>query len=170
MQSLPKANKMDFIVHKATELGTCKIVPFLSSRSIPKLSPEKTRVKVSRWRNIAVQAARQCSGASIPEIGEIIHFEEAVSQPGPESMKLIFWEEETQKGIKEALCDARYNGVKDISVIVGPEGGFTREEVARATEKGFISVTLGKQVLKVDTAVLTILSIIQYEKGMFGED
>ena len=167
MQSLPKANKMDFIVHKATELGVCRIVPFLSSRSIPRLSLEKGRMKTARWHGVAVQAARQCSGADIPEITDILSFEEALSWPGNGVLKIILWEEETGKGIKQLLCDTRHDGVRDIAVIVGPEGGFSQEEVARAMDAGFISVSLGRQVLKVDTAVLTILSIIQYEKGMF---
>lgn len=167
MQSLPKANKMDFIVQKATELGADRIVPFLSSRSVPRLSAEKTSPKIARWRNIAVEAARQCGRADIPGIDEILSFEEALLQPEHKTLNIIFWEEETGKGVREVLCDQRYNGVKAISVIVGPEGGFTKEEVARAMEKGFVSVSLGRQVLKVETAALTILSIIQYEKGMF---
>lgn len=168
IQSLPKANKMDFIVQKATELGADRIVPFLSSRSVPRLSTEKTRLKIARWQHIAVEAARQCGRADIPVIDEILSFEEALTQTESESLNMIFWEEETGKGVREVLCDQRYDGVKAISVIVGPEGGFTKEEVTRAGEKGFVSVSLGRQVLKVETAALTILSIIQYEKGMFG--
>ena len=168
MQSLPKANKMDFIVRKATELGADRIVPFLSSRSIPRLSAEKTSSKITRWRNIALEAARQCGRADIPGIDEILSFEEALLQPEHKILNIIFWEEEAAKGVREVLCDKRYDGVKAISVIVGPEGGFTKEEVTRAGEKGFVSVSLGRQVLKVETAALAILSIIQYEKGMFG--
>jgi 16S rRNA (uracil1498-N3)-methyltransferase len=168
MQSLPKANKMDFIVQKATELGADRIVPFLSSRSIPRLSTEKTRLKIARWQHIAVEAVRQCGRVDIPVIDEILSFEEALLQPEHKTLNIIFWEEETGKGVREVLCDQRYDGVKAISVIVGPEGGFTKEEVSRAVEKGFVSVSLGRQVLKVETAALTILSIIQYEKGMFS--
>jgi len=168
MQSLPKANKMDFIVQKATELGADRIVPFLSSRSIPRLSTEKTRLKIARWQHIAVEAVRQCGRVDIPVIDEILSFEEALLQPEHKTLNIIFWEEETGKGVREVLCDKRYDGLKAISVIVGPEGGFTKEEVSRAVEKGFVSVSLGRQVLKVETAALTILSIIQYEKGMFG--
>jgi 16S rRNA (uracil1498-N3)-methyltransferase len=168
MQSLPKANKMDFIVQKATELGVGRIVPFLSSRSVPRLSTEKAGHKVMRWRNIAVEAARQCGRANVPGIDEFLSYEEALTQTDNESLNMIFWEEETGKGVRDILTDRRHDGVKAISFIVGPEGGFAKEEVARAAEKGFVSVSLGRQVLKVETAALTILSIVQYEKGMFS--
>jgi len=167
IQSLPKANMMDFIVHKATELGADRIIPFRSSRSVPRLSPEKIRAKMTRWQNIAVQSARQCGRNDIPELIGVLSFEEAVTWPASGNLKIIFWEEETEMGIKQLLGDAQLDGQRDIAIIVGPEGGFSKEEVAKAKEKGFVSVSLGRQVLKVDTAVLTILSIIQYEKGMF---
>ena len=168
MQSLPKADKMDFIVHKATELGACRIIPFQSSRSIPKLSPEKMQLKKKRWQNVADQAARQCGRADIPQLKDVMSFEEALSFPGDGTLKLIFWEEETGKGIRQVMSDVHYSGLKDIAVVVGPEGGFAQEEVAKAVENGFMSVSLGRQVLKVDTAVVAILTIIQYERGMFG--
>lgn len=168
MQSLPKANKMDFIVQKATELGADRILSFQSARSVPRLSPEKTLTKVARWHSIAVEAARQCGRADIPGIDGIMSFEEALSQPVHENLNMIFWEEETGRGVREVLCDRRNDGTKGISVIVGPEGGFTKEEVARAEDRGCVSVSLGRQVLKVETAALAILSIIQYEKGIFG--
>jgi 16S rRNA (uracil1498-N3)-methyltransferase len=168
MQSLPKANKMDFIVQKATELGADRIIPFQSARSIPRLTSEKASLRITRWQNIAVEAVRQCGRADIPEVNDILSFEEAISWPVHETLKVIFWEEESGRGIKQVLCDERYDGIRNISVIVGPEGGFTKEEVSSAVEKGFVSVSLGKQVLKVETAVLAILSIIQYEKGIFG--
>jgi 16S rRNA (uracil1498-N3)-methyltransferase len=169
MQSLPKANKMDFIVQKATELGADRIVPFHSIRSVPRISPEKITPKVTRWQNIAIETARQCGRADVPEIKEIVSFEEAIAWPGMETLKMIFWEEETGKSIKQILSDRRYEGIRDISVVIGPEGGFAKEEVVKAGEKGFVSVSLGRQVLKVETAAVAILSIIQYEKGIFGE-
>ncbi|MCX5854383.1 MAG: 16S rRNA (uracil(1498)-N(3))-methyltransferase [Deltaproteobacteria bacterium] len=168
MQSLPKAGKMDFIVQKATELGVDRIVPFQSERSVPRLSSEKTSLRIKRWQSIAVEAVRQCGRPDIPEVSDILSFEDAISGPGHDTWRIIFWEEESVRGIRDLLRDKRYDGMTNISVVIGPEGGFTKEEVARAVEKGFISVSLGKQVLKVDTAVLAILSIIQYQKGIFG--
>ena len=167
-QALPKANKMDFIVQKATELGADRIIPFQSARSIPRLTADKARFKVSRWRNIATEAARQCGRADIPEVEGILSYEEVIAYPKREKLKIIFWEEESVRGIRQVLRDEKYNGIKDIVVIIGPEGGFLKKEVDRAVDKGFISVSLGRNILKVETAVLTILSIIQYEKGIFS--
>lgn len=167
-QALPKASKMDFIVQKATELGVDRIISFQSVRSVPRLSPDKARAKISRWRSIATEASRQCGRADIPEIGGIVSFEEMLACSEGRSLKIIFWEEESQRGIKEFLHDERYAGANDISVVVGPEGGFSREEIEKAADKGFISVTLGKNILKVETAALAILSIIQYEKDSIG--
>ena len=169
LQALPKANKMDFIVQKATEIGADRIVPFISARSVPIISPEKIPLKITRWQNIAIEAARQCGRADIPEIKGIISFKEAILLPGREALKMIFWEEESERSMKQVLNDKQYEGIRDVFVVVGPEGGFTKEEVVNAGQKEFVSVSLGRQVLKVETAVLSILSIIQYEKGIFSE-
>jgi len=169
-QALPKANKMDFIIQKATELGADRIVPFQSARSVPRLTADKARFRISRWRNIATEAARQCGRVDIPEVSNILSYEEVIASDETEKLKLIFWEEESARGIKQVLRDEKYNGVKSIVAVVGPEGGFSKEEVDVAVEKGFISVSLGRNILKVETAALAILSIIQYEKGIFGGD
>jgi 16S rRNA (uracil1498-N3)-methyltransferase len=167
-QALPKANKMDSIVRKATELGACRITPFQSARSVPRLTADKSRARVSRWRSIATEAARQCGRADIPEVNDVLSFDAMLAMAEGGALKIIFWEEESERGVKKLLRDKKCEGAKDISVIVGPEGGFSREEVERAVKKGFISVSLGKNVLKVETAAVTILSIIQYELGIFG--
>ena len=169
-QALPKANKMDSIVRKATELGASKIIPFQSARSIPRLTADKARARVSRWRNIATEAARQCGRSDIPDVCDVLSFNEMLATAEGGALKIIFWEEESERGAKEVLRDKSCEGAKDISVIVGPEGGFSREEVERAVKKGFISVSLGKNILKVETAAVTILSIIQYELGIFGRE
>ena len=167
-QALPKANKMDSIVQKATELGACRIIPFRSARSIPRLTADKARARVSRWRSIATEAARQCGRADIPELNDVLSFEEALASAEGGVLKIIFWEEEAERGIKNLLREKRCEGARDISVVVGPEGGFSKAEVESAVRSGFISVSLGKNILKVETAAVTILSIIQYELGIFG--
>jgi 16S rRNA (uracil1498-N3)-methyltransferase len=168
LQALPKANKMDSIVRKATELGAFRIIPFRSARSVPQLTAEKAHARVSRWRSIATEAARQCGRADIPEVDDVLSFEEVLASTEGAALKIIFWEEESERGIKKILRDNRYEGARDITVMIGPEGGFSREEVASAVKRGFISVSLGRNVLKVETAAVTILSIIQYELGIFG--
>ncbi|MEN6318681.1 MAG: 16S rRNA (uracil(1498)-N(3))-methyltransferase [Syntrophaceae bacterium] len=167
-QALPKAGKMDFIVQKATELGADRIIPFLSSRSIPQLTAEKATLKISRWNTIAAEAAKQCGRADIPEISDILSFNKMLAYPEREGLKIFFWEEESEKGIKDVLHNTKHEMIERIAVVIGPEGGFTKEEVSNAVEMGFISVSLGRNILKVETAALTILSIIQYEKGIFS--
>ena len=167
-QALPKAGKMDFIIQKATELNADRIVPFRSSRSIPQLTKDKASLKLSRWQNIATEAARQCGRADIPKITGILSFDEMLAYSGREDLKVIFWEEESEKGIKDVLHDKKNDMARCISLVIGPEGGFTKEEVCRAVKMGFISVSLGRNILKVETAVLSILSIIQYEMGIFS--
>ena len=168
LQALPKANKMDSIVRKATELGARRIIPFRAARSVPQLTAEKADVRVSRWRSIATEAARQCGRADIPEVSDVLSFEEMLASVEGAPLKIIFWEEESERGIKKLLRENKYEGAKDVTVMIGPEGGFSREEVESAVRRGFISVSLGRNVLKVETAAVTIISIIQYELGIFG--
>lgn len=167
-QSVPKAGKMDFIIQKATELGISKIIPVISRRSIPKFSETKMTAKVSRWRKIAVEASRQCGRVVVPDITNIVSFDKMVTLPGDKDCKIILWEEETSRGFKTVLQDPAGENGKDFFIIVGPEGGLTREEVESARANGFVSVTLGTYILRTETVGLAVLSILQYERGMFG--
>lgn len=167
-QSLPKSDKMDFITQKATELGVSSIVPFCSSRSIPRLDGDKARRRVERWRKIALEASRQSGRSDIPQIKEITGFDEMLATADPSSLRLIFWEAESGRGIKDVLRSRENERIRDFFIVVGPEGGFSGEEVHRAMTAGMISVSLGRQVLKLETAAIAILSIFQYEKGLIG--
>lgn len=167
-QSVPKAGKMEFIIQKATELGITKIVPVISRRSIPKFSETKMTAKVSRWRKIAVEASRQCGRAVIPDITDIFTFDKMVKLPGENDHRIILWEEETTHGLKTILQDGTEKNRNDFFIVVGPEGGFTREEVELARINGFTSATLGTYILRTETVGLAVLSILQYERGMFG--
>lgn len=169
-QALTKGNKMDFIIQKASELGVKRIIPFKSSRSIPKLSENKIPLKISRWHRIAIEASRQCGREDVPEITDIITYDKVLKYPGKGAFKIIFWEKESKIGIKEILRDKKYDGITDFFIIVGPEGGFSKEEIEMASSVGFLSVSLGRLVLRVETAALAILSILQYEKGAFGNE
>ncbi len=167
-QSIPKAGKMEFILQKATELGITKIIPVISRRSIPKFSGPKMTAKVSRWRKIAIEASRQCGRAVIPDITDIVSFDEMVTLPGENDCRIILWEEETTQGLKTILQNPTGKDRNDYFIVVGPEGGFTREEVESARANGFTSVTLGTYILRTETVGLAVLSILQYERGMFG--
>jgi 16S rRNA (uracil1498-N3)-methyltransferase len=168
-QALPKAGKMDLIVRNAAELGADTIIPFAAARSVSRVAPEKTALKSTRWQKIAREAARCCRSTQITEVLPISSFEDMLTKATSPSLRLIFWEEEEQKSIKDILTDQAWALAKDIFIVVGPEGGFSKEEIARAKETGFISVSLGKQILKVETAATAIISIIQYEKGIFSK-
>lgn len=167
-QAIPKAEKMEAIIRHATELGAGRIIPFFAKRSIPRWPPVKSPQKRDRWQRIAVEASRQCGRTDIPEIGEIASFDEMLRSGQPGGLNLICWEEESATGIREILRDPRHEGIKTFLVIVGPEGGFDKDEIAQALPAGFLSVSLGKRVLRVDTAAAAVLSILQYERDALG--
>jgi 16S rRNA (uracil1498-N3)-methyltransferase len=156
---------MDGIIRHATELGAGRIVPFFAERSVPRWQPEQLSRKRERWRKIAVEASRQCGRSDITEIGEIVTFERMLLDIPESGLRLIPWEEETARGIREVLRDPARVGMKEFILVIGPEGGFSVEEIERARRAGFLSVSLGKRVLRVETASLAVLAILQYEKG-----
>ena len=167
-QAIPKAEKMDGIIRHATELGAGRIIPFLAERSVPRWPEAKWPQKRERWQKIALEAARQSGRIDIPEIGGIASFTGMLEAARSGEMKLIPWEEESGLGIREVLRDPRYDGMKSIHLVIGPEGGFSRDEIDRARGAGFLSVSLGRRVLRVETAALAVLAILQYERGALG--
>jgi 16S rRNA (uracil1498-N3)-methyltransferase len=167
-QAIPKANKMDLIIKSAAELGTDVIIPFAAARSVSRITSEKAPSKVARWRKIAGEASR-CSRASrITQVTPASSFAAMLKQAGDKSVKMIFWEEEEKNSIKAALRNKNLDAAFDYFIIVGPEGGFSKEEVMAAKKAGFLSISLGRQILKVETAAAAIISIVQYEKGIFS--
>lgn len=167
-QSLPKGRKMEFIIQKATELGVNHIIPFISSRSIPRLAGDRAAAKVARWRKVAVEASRQCGRADVPEVSEILSFDEMLRSADGDALRIILWEGEEERGIREILTDERHKDSPGQCVVIGPEGGFSWEEIERARQRGFLSASLGRLILRTETAPLAVLSILQYEKGLFG--
>ncbi len=167
-QAIPKAEKMDGIIRHATELGVGRIIPFLAERSIPRWPAAKWPQKRERWQKIAVEAARQSGRIDIPEIGGIASFAEMLDSARNGDLKLIPWEEESGIGIREVLRNPKYDMMKSFSLVIGPEGGFGKEEINRARGAGFLSVSLGKRVLRVETAALAVVAILQYECGALG--
>jgi 16S rRNA (uracil1498-N3)-methyltransferase len=167
-QAIPKADKMEAIIRHATELGVGRIIPFHAERSIPRWPAEKSPQKRERWQKIAIEASRQCGRADIPEIGEITSLIEALRSTHPGWLNLICWEEESAKGIREVLRNPKNNGIRGFLLVIGPEGGFDKKEIDQAQQAGFISVSLGKRVLRVDTAAVAVIAILQYESGTLG--
>jgi 16S rRNA (uracil1498-N3)-methyltransferase len=161
LQSLLKGEKMDFVIQKATELGVKEIRPVLTERS----QVIETR-KLPRWRKIAEEASRQCGRDIIPLIHEPVDFSSlfgGVSRPSGDG--IIFWE----KG-GEALSEAltRFSGCSAISLVTGPEGGFSENEMRQACACGFVAATLGKRILRAETAAIAAVSIAQFALGDLG--
>jgi len=167
-QALPKGDKMEFIVQKATELGVARVIPFRSTRTIPRRTEERAARRLERWRRIAAEAAEQCGRADVPEIAETLSFAEALGAAGPGAVKILFWEAETERSIREVLKSDEARSAKEFFLVVGPEGGLSGEEAETARQAGFITASLGRLVLRVETAALAILAILQYECGLIG--
>lgn len=158
--AIPKHFKFDSIVDKATQLGAFKIVPLITERTIVRLSAIKMDAKISRWKKIAIEAAKQSNRIYVPEISSIYNFADFVEQIPDFGFAII-----AHLG-KDALSLKRVLGgktPKDVLVFVGPEGDFTEQEVKTAESNGAICVSLGENVLRCDTAVNMILSILNYE-------
>lgn len=167
-QAIPKASKMDTIVKSAAELGTDAIIPFDAARSVSRVTGEKSCLKVARWQKIAGEAARCCHSSSIAKVSEVMSYADMLDSAGNDALRLIFWEEESQKTVKDVLTDKSFAAAKNFFIVIGPEGGFSKDEIIMAKENGFVSISLGRQILKVETAATAIISIIQYEKGIFS--
>ncbi|MFO7568971.1 MAG: 16S rRNA (uracil(1498)-N(3))-methyltransferase [Smithellaceae bacterium] len=168
-QAVPKAGKMDVIVKTAAELGADEIIPFTAVRSVGRIEGDRAGAKVARWQKIVVEAARCCRSSRVARMAPLMTFDRMLSCAGTDALKMIFWEEEDQTTIRDALTAPASAQATDYFIIVGPEGGLSRDEIEQARRAGFMSVTLGRQILKVETAAAAILSIVQYEKGIFSQ-
>lgn len=164
-QSLLKGEKMDYLTQKATELGVRRIIPFFSSRSVPLLEKSARLKRHHRWERIAIEASKQCGRGVVPKIEPLQEYSEMLQFASSDSLCLILWEREGVK-LREILESSKER-MKIFSVI-GPEGGFSREEVEEAKRVGFIPITLGRRILRAETASLSLLSILQYERGDIG--
>ena len=168
-QGIPKGDKMETIVQKCVELGVSEIVPVSCSRCVVKLDEKKAAAKVARWQGIAEAAAKQSKRAVIPKVGMPLSMKAAVSQAKDADFKMIPYElaegAEQTREIFESLrtaaaqtSDAR----RTLAIFIGPEGGFTEEEIALAEDAGFTPVTLGHRILRTETAGLVVLAWIVY--------
>jgi len=164
-QSLLKGEKMDYLIQKATELGVEEIIPFLSSRSVPLLERSKRLKRHQRWEKIAIEASKQCGREVVPRVESFQDYSEMLQKVSPSALCLILLEREGVK-LKEIL--ERSKERKRIFFVIGPEGGFSEAEVDEAKRAGFVPVTLGRRILRAETASLCFLSIVQYEQGDIG--
>lgn len=160
IQSVPKKNKMGYIVEKATELGVNVIIPVITARTIPEWSEAKKGARIGRWEKIAQEAAKQSGRTSLPSINPLSTLQEALKYVNGYDMKLIAVLNEKTVKLKDILRGAP--GGK-IAIAIGPEGDFTAQETEEAQKLGFKAVTLGPRVLKSDTAALAVISMVNYE-------
>ena len=182
IQAIPKKEKMDYIVEKATELGVSCIIPVMTARTVPDWNEAKTASSAERWRKISLEAAKQCGRSDLPEIKPVTDFTGAVLSKfstAPTApvydLKLIAALSDKAIKLKDALkgtvqsIEERSRRLnvgyvpKAIISAIGPEGDFTPEEIELAKKSGFKIVNLGQRVLKSDTAGLAVLAIINYE-------
>ena len=159
-QGLPKSDKMDLIVQKATELGVASIIPVVTERTIVKLKDEEKRI--GRWQKICREAAMQSNRPDIPSVGPVLSFIDflRISHPESGSLLLLPWEEATLP-LKSVLRQKQE--ACRIVVLIGPEGGFSRKEAELAQAGGFHLVSLGQNILRTETAAIALLGMIQYE-------
>ena len=161
-QCLPKGDKMELIIQKAVELGVYQIVPVASKRCVVKLEDKKAAAKVRRWQGIAEAAAKQSRRRIIPEVASVMTFRESLVYADAMDVKLLPYElaegMEKTKGIIGSLKEGQR-----IAVFIGPEGGFEEDEAAEALKAGFASITLGRRILRTETAGLTVMGWIMYQ-------
>lgn len=165
-QGIPKADKMDYIIQKCVELGVKKIVPVITDRTIVKIENQKDAIKkTERWQKIVQEAAKQCNRGIIPIVALPMKFDEALKLAAEAEFSIIPYEKEMENGLK-GLLKNRY---ENISVIIGPEGGFSENEIKDAVNKGIKPVTLGPRILRTETAGIAVMSILMYELGDVGK-
>ncbi len=166
-QGMPKKDKLELIIQKAVELGACEIVPVMTKRTVVKLSEEKKiNKRLERWQSIAYAAAKQCDRGIIPTVHKPVSYEEALAMADQLDYNVIPYElqtgmEEARKIVDQA-CKQR-----SLGIFIGPEGGFEPEEVERAMTRNIHPMTLGKRILRTETAGMALLSILMFQ--MQGE-
>ena len=161
-QGLPKADKMELIIQKAVELGVYEIIPMAAKRCVVKLDDKKAKAKITRWQGIAEAAAKQSKRGIIPQVTEVMSFAEAVKRAADMDVRLIPYElAEGMEKTRELI--GQLGAGQSIAVFIGPEGGFEETEVQLAMESGIEPITLGRRILRTETAGLTVMAWIMYQ-------
>lgn len=161
-QGLPKGDKMELIIQKAVELGVYAIIPVAMKNCVVKLDEKKAAGKVKRWQGIAESAAKQSKRSMIPEIVEPMTYREAVKMAADFDVKLVPYENERGMLATKEAMEAVKPG-DSVGIFIGPEGGFTPEEITMAREEGMQLISLGKRILRTETAGFVTLAILMYQ-------
>jgi len=162
IQGLPKGDKLDLVLQKATELGVSAVWPVLTERSVARPRPEALGTRHARWQRIVDEAARQSGRAEVPEVAPLRSMEEAARGLGSGMRLLVLDEEERNERLGTAAGDGA------VALIVGPEGGLAREEVRLLHDLGGVPVSLGPLVLRTETAGLAALAVLRHLDGLLG--
>jgi len=189
-QGVSLGEKMDFILQKVTELGVVEITPIITARCNVKLSKDRWNKKISRWQKIIISACEQCGRNILPKLNQAITFADFVAQNKAETKIIldpngllscrdlpvlrpslltggIAASRKSEKLVLDPAIKPRDNGICDISILIGPEGGFTTEEIKLAGQYNFLGIKLGTRILRTETAGVAITSILQARYGDF---
>lgn len=163
-QALIKSHPMEYLIQKVTELGIHSIHPFYSERTVLQLKSAHLKNKMDRWMDIMKSACKQCGRVTLPTLNTPLAFEKLINtMPNKKTLKVLLWEDEDKVDLKRLLTSMSF--APHVFAIVGPEGGFTLNEINLAKDAGFRIVSLGNRILRAETAAVSLLSIIQYEWG-----
>lgn len=159
MQGIPKGDKTELIIQKAVELGVTDFIPVETSRCVVKIEPKKAQSKISRWQAVSESAAKQSKRNVIPQVKGIMSFNQLIQTISDYDLFILPYEnEEGMVSTKKALSLLKPN--MKVALLIGPEGGFTEQEVDLAKQKGAVIISLGKRILRAETAAITALSMI----------
>ncbi|MBE6093562.1 MAG: 16S rRNA (uracil(1498)-N(3))-methyltransferase [Selenomonas ruminantium] len=166
-QCLLKADKMDYVVQKAVELGITEIVPVKSHNCVVRYDAKKAAARQQRWQKIAEEAAKQCGRTALTEVTPIMDLSNLLKEnSGMEDTEIVFcYENEDETTVKSCLQAAKG---KRLILLIGPEGGFTLDEAQAVQEAGGKAVTLGPRILRAETAAVAAVTVAQYENGDLG--
>ncbi len=164
-QGLPKADKMELIIQKAVELGVFEVIPVATKRAVVKLDEKKAKAKQTRWQGISEAAAKQSKRKIIPEINQVMSFQEAITYAKSMDVKLIPYELAEGMAKTKELIESVKPG-QSVAIFIGPEGGFDDAEIEKALQNEITPITLGKRILRTETAGFTVLSWLMYHLEM----
>ena len=162
--AFPKADKLEHVIQKATELGAHEIIAFPSGRCVSKPDEKSLKKKLERWQKIAASAAEQSGRGRIPQVRVLPSYKAALEEAAQADKALLFYENEQAVTLKMALSESSY---RTVSLLTGPEGGLEEREVEQARDAGLQVCTLGKRILRCETAPLCALSAVMYDAGEF---
>jgi 16S rRNA (uracil1498-N3)-methyltransferase len=162
---LPKGDKMDLVVQKATELGVTAIAPAVTARSIPRRDASRGEKQLARWRKIAAEAARQSGRGEVPRVDAEAPLAQAIARLTPGGARLMFWEAAEAPALRSRLPAEK---PVRAAVLIGPEGGLAPEEVVLARRQGFEPVSLGARILRAETAAIAVVAVLGHVWGDLG--